>query len=456
MAGADRLSGLCDDLLVSIISLLPTCEAARTAALSRRWRPLWPRTDTLNLDTRCYGSQHSSSWMCNHGQEVKDRLRSDARAALSVPGRGPVRKLSLFVEGLDDKYCRDVMGKSLLKSLLAVPALRHIEELRVGFELTKKLRFTYNLRPAILPSRGTLRVLDLACCNLKLPRRGDDDAVSFPRLSSLRLYKCVSPIKSLQRLLRAAPSLRSLHIESHDYSFCGSNRSRLALRFPALTSLTLVEEEEGDCWWPRRRVLELDTPCLRAFMYDGSLVELSMGSPATKLAWVDLTLGCVYGEERRVVQVWSLPFWQFLCRLRHAKAIRLKVPTIEDIAVDEDDAQHEHLVTFPALERLELEGTSDPGRRDVAAAAIANLLQCCPVVKDLRIQIATDPSWCYRNSLSFAGKSREAPLPGFDASMDLFRRRYAKAMVPLMLDDESSEVGELPGLTRGFMVPTNE
>jgi hypothetical protein len=111
----------------------------------------------------------------------------------------------------------------------------------MGSPATKKLRFTYNLRPVILPSRGMLRVLDLACCNLKLPRRGGDDAMSFPHLSSLRLYKCVSPIKSLQRLLRAAPSLRSLHIESHDYSFCGSNRSRLALRFPALTSLTLVE-----------------------------------------------------------------------------------------------------------------------------------------------------------------------------------------------------------------------
>jgi hypothetical protein len=174
-----------------------------------------------------------------------------------------------------------------------------------------------------------------------------------------------------------------------------------------------------------------------------------MGSPATKLAWVDLTLGCVYGEERRVVQVWSLPFWQFLCRLRHAKAIRLKVPTIENITVDEDDAQQEHLVTFPALERLELEGTFDPGRRDVAAAAIANLLQCCPVVKDLRIQITRDPSWCYRNSLSLAHKSREAPLSGFDASMDLFRRRYAKEMVPLMLDgdDGASQVKELPGLS---------
>jgi hypothetical protein len=112
----------------------------------------------------------------------------------------------------------------------------------MGSPATKKLRFTYNLRPVILPSRGMLRVLDLACCNLKLPRHGGDDAMSFPHLSSLRLYKCVSPIKSLQRLLRAAPSLRSLHIESHDYSFCGSNRSRLALRFPALTSLTLVEE----------------------------------------------------------------------------------------------------------------------------------------------------------------------------------------------------------------------
>lgn len=79
MSGADRLSDLSEDLLQSIVSFLPARDAARTSALSRQWRPLWLRTDSLNLDSRSYRKPGQD--YAGHGRDgiqVNNRLFSDA------------------------------------------------------------------------------------------------------------------------------------------------------------------------------------------------------------------------------------------------------------------------------------------------------------------------------------------------------------------------------------------
>ncbi|CAL4979127.1 unnamed protein product [Urochloa decumbens] len=51
-AGGDRLSRLGDATLGHILSFLPAAEAARAAALSRRWRHVFPAVHTLNFPVR--------------------------------------------------------------------------------------------------------------------------------------------------------------------------------------------------------------------------------------------------------------------------------------------------------------------------------------------------------------------------------------------------------------------
>ncbi|CAM0957984.1 unnamed protein product [Alopecurus aequalis] len=436
MAGADRLSGLSDDLLASIVSLLPTREAVRTVALSRRWRPVWLRTHSLILDSRSYvdHSKDPYAYAGRQDQGIQDRLFSDAGEFLDQCNH--VRKLSLSVHGRDKDYFQNVMGREtrdsydLMASLLAAPALRYLEEVRVKLEVTKRgadyqweeklSGWVYKLDPAELPGH-TLRVLDLDFCRLE-----SDAAISFPLLSSLRLYKCSSSTKDLEGWIRTAPSLANMHIQDHNfYGRRSDDDKRFSLHSPSLTTLTLVPGS-----WSGEHY-ELDVPHLLAFKYKGESQAFSMKSQTTKLVRVDLT----------ATQTWFASIWQLLSNFRHTKAIKLKVPSIEDIAVDKE-VQHEHLFTLSGLERLELQGFSDPGRRNETALAVANLLQCCPVIHYLLIRIPTHP---YRTHYVHR-RNTEVRVSDFDVSMDVFRRRYSKEMVPLMLDQDD-EVAVLPGLT---------
>ncbi|CAL4940178.1 unnamed protein product [Urochloa decumbens] len=419
----DRISDITDDLLVHIISFLPFGDAARTAVLARRWRPLWLLTGTaINLDSRSYRKQTHSYY--SRDEIDGERLFADAYDALNA-ATSPVRSLWLFMEADSEKSCDAALGiesrgcyrkadYNRLQDLLAEPSLRDLEEIRVGFHFPtdRNLRLNYklklDLRQEFLPWAQNLRVLDLACCRLELPDGGG--GVSFPSLSSLRLVTCSIPIPDLQALVRSAPGLAALHIEHQDVCYLGS-------------------------------VVDVYAPRLRSFSYRGGYhsAEFCMKSAATNLMEVDLNFNR-YSRDREENRELSGFVWKFLASLCGTKALKLQLLDVEHLVADEGELD-EPLPVLYGLERLELEAPQDPDRRKEAAAAMATLLHQCPVIRHCQLRFSEAYSWRRR-------KETDA-RPEFDVSVDLFNRRESKE-VALMLEgdgDDSSCVPDLPGLT---------
>nr|CAB3479993.1 unnamed protein product [Digitaria exilis] len=73
----DRISGLPDELLHSVISLLPAKEAVCTSVLSLRWRNLWKSAPCLNVDAEDFTSQSSfiefvnTMWLSRGGSRLE-------------------------------------------------------------------------------------------------------------------------------------------------------------------------------------------------------------------------------------------------------------------------------------------------------------------------------------------------------------------------------------------------
>jgi hypothetical protein len=102
------------------------------------------------------------------------------------------------------------------------------------------------------------------------------------------------------------------------------------------------------------------------------------------------------------------------------------------------------------LERLELQGVYT-STGNVAAAAVENLLSCCPALRDLRINLSTsheDANKKHQYGEDFLERKRRSE---FEESIDRFKRRRTQ---PTVAGDEHEEddinfeeVSDLPGLS---------
>ncbi|CAL4899494.1 unnamed protein product [Urochloa decumbens] len=195
LSSLDLISLLPDDILGSIVYLLPTKEGARTHILSSRWRHIW-RSAPLNLDTHVSLVSH----------------------ILSIH-KGPVRRFRVlgFLDSLD--------------AVLRSPALDSLEELFLW----------QNCRPpgTLLPPSAfrflfTLRFAEFGSC---FPFPGDGGAaghvVHLPNLQHLKLQSVSVSEDALHALLDSCPALNSLILED-SYGF-----RRLRIRSPSLRFLGL-------------------------------------------------------------------------------------------------------------------------------------------------------------------------------------------------------------------------
>ncbi|KAL6594600.1 hypothetical protein ACP70R_048338 [Stipagrostis hirtigluma subsp. patula] len=180
----DLLSLLPDEILGSIVSLLPTKDAARTQALSSRWRPLW-RSAPLNLDLR-------------------SRSPLDEAAAISrvlSAHHGPARRLCVSNSHLDR-----------LDGWLRSPALGNLHEL----ELYNNSNSDKPAMPlTAFRSSATLRVVHVDYCEF---RYAAGDRFQFPNLQHLTLRRVAISEDSLHAVLAGCPALNSLVLKfSHGF-----------------------------------------------------------------------------------------------------------------------------------------------------------------------------------------------------------------------------------------------
>uniref|UniRef100_N1QST1 FBD domain-containing protein n=1 Tax=Aegilops tauschii TaxID=37682 RepID=N1QST1_AEGTA len=270
--------------------------------------------------------------------------------------------------------------------------------------------YVFNL--GFVPSEN-LRVLNLTNCSDLVPLP-PASAVVFPRLSSLRLHHGTVRLDALQSLIDAAPALATVLFESviilpptdrepdsgspiyHQWDFVNTSLlppAEALLRLPAATVLALER-----CNWKNN---------------DGSLRHYIVDKAGVVPAEIDAPRLRRFSEERRA----------------------------------------ELLPTFFIRQRLELHGVHRP-KGKTAAVAIANLLHCCPMLHDLRINLTADHHYLhYWHEHDDENRFLERKFSADrEKSIDLLtRHRNSKptTMSPKGNDAANyDEVSEIPGLSQ--------
>jgi hypothetical protein len=199
---ADRISGLPEQLLRSIVSHLPATDGARTAALSCRWRTVWLSIPLVLVDTDLLPAGSGSG----SGLQV---ARADAQHVASAITRildahqGPFRFVHLI-----SCYMKETPG--LLARWLQLLAVKGVREL---FLVNRPWPLTMAL-PATFFGMATLTRLYLGVFAFPdtagLPR-----AVAFPNLRELGLCCMAIQNRDMNFVLARSPVLETLCIQSN-------------------------------------------------------------------------------------------------------------------------------------------------------------------------------------------------------------------------------------------------
>ncbi|KAG2328914.1 hypothetical protein Bca4012_021470 [Brassica carinata] len=231
----DRISNLPDELLVKILSFVPTKEAVSTSVLSKRWEYLWIWSPNLE-----FGHRVCSEDRCKRLQSFLDR---------NLPlHRAPV------IESFRLESCSSHFKPESIKMWVSTAVSHCLRELDILHDDTDPAK-SKNILPSNLFACKSLVILKLVGeILLDVP-----NMISLPSLKTLKIKRVrYSSEETLQRLLSNCPVLEDLMVDLHDYD--DYTTGKLTVAVPSLQSLSL--------YIPYISLIDgfvIDTPALKYF-----------------------------------------------------------------------------------------------------------------------------------------------------------------------------------------------
>ncbi|KAJ4882139.1 putative FBD-associated F-box protein [Raphanus sativus] len=223
----DLICELPDELLLKILSSLPSKDAVATSVLSKRWQSLWKEMKTFRYDEelRCGNARIAS------------------KLTLFISRRSRVEILQLKLTPCYEK--------TIIKRLVNNAVARSLRELRIemvydSFELPESLFSCPQLETLILQK---LSLVDV-------PPNADLSSLKHLHLLSVRF----SYDESVKTLLSICPRLEELVVRRSSYT----NVKIFAINVPTLRSLS-VDNSSGKSRPKGVHGFEINAPSLRCF-----------------------------------------------------------------------------------------------------------------------------------------------------------------------------------------------
>ncbi|CAM0958308.1 unnamed protein product [Alopecurus aequalis] len=266
--GADLINSLPDDILGTIVSLLPTKDAARTQAIARRWRPLW-RSTPLNIDADDISTANS---------RYSSRRRGPRPPVSSIISRilsdhpGPVRRFDFRAMSRTAKRGNE-KDAAQIESWLHSPSLDNLQELHIIFPfliLPSNFGTHYQLPSSVLLRfASTIVVATIGRCDFPNELA---PSLSFPFLKHLTLCRVYISQDVFHGLFSACNVLETLILQESVY------RASLHISSPTLRSIGFSK-----FYMDNKELVIEDTPHLEKMLCIDLCVETIRVNRAPKL-----------------------------------------------------------------------------------------------------------------------------------------------------------------------------